>query len=539
MCTWMYAVWLVILLTAPSIDGQATELVIQPPTLVAKFMLEATAFCRPEGNPEPQDLEWWGPYEREKGKITDDISKRVHVKLAQNNKDLQLYIREVWPEDQGEYTCEARANGQPIVRPLTVTVYQDITIVDAPPLQNPVIYTNALIKCKVEGNPKPEVQWIRGGTETINAGGRYTYEPDGLRIENILETDNDLYICRAYVAETGAARSIDITVEVHIPPEINIPPAASFGVEGFDATMSCYSLGKPTPEYEWLKGNQPLNNPIKYPQSGNELRVTKLTKIPDESTYSCKAVNPAGEDKASAFLDVIVPPKVQVNVNKTEIASPKDVYVNCTVSGEPRPTVSWWKIGKDKPYVEDTQPDDSRITIKAENGPQYPGEIPSTISRLRIINTRHSDNGVYRCQGNNQAVELLRDDELRQIWPPYRIENELIVFSTPVIDRRNPWLYWSWIDHTVNLTCFAEGEPKAGITWWLNGIQVVYNIYFQLFGTNQLSFLQVTTKNPADFGTYQCVAYNSQGEDTMDIELKEGIAPRRPPTVKISLVTPT
>lgn len=48
-------------------------------------------------------------------------------------------------------------------------VAEGITIIDAPELQNPVINTDALIKCKVAGNPAPKVTWLRGN-EYIEAG---------------------------------------------------------------------------------------------------------------------------------------------------------------------------------------------------------------------------------------------------------------------------------------------------------------------------------------------------------------------------------
>lgn len=73
--------------------------------------------------------------------------------------------------------------------------------------------------------------------------------------------------------------------------------------------------------------------------------------------------------------------------------------------------------------------DNSRINIKAENGPKYPpGDIPSTVSRLHIHTTRPEDRGIYQCIGKNPAVDILSEHQLRQIWPPYKIENELVVF---------------------------------------------------------------------------------------------------------------
>jgi len=44
-----------------------------------------------------------------------------------------------------------------------VTVAEDITFDDAPSPQHPKIHTYALIRCRVSGEPKPEVTWRYGG----------------------------------------------------------------------------------------------------------------------------------------------------------------------------------------------------------------------------------------------------------------------------------------------------------------------------------------------------------------------------------------
>ena len=41
----------------------------------------------------------------------------------------------------------------------TDVVAEDITFDHVPPTQHPKIYTNALIQCKVSGEPKPQVTW--------------------------------------------------------------------------------------------------------------------------------------------------------------------------------------------------------------------------------------------------------------------------------------------------------------------------------------------------------------------------------------------
>jgi len=47
---------------------------------------------------------------------------------------------------------------------------EDITFDEAPSPQHPKINTNALIRCKVSGEPKPEVTWRYHGTRVNFTG---------------------------------------------------------------------------------------------------------------------------------------------------------------------------------------------------------------------------------------------------------------------------------------------------------------------------------------------------------------------------------
>jgi len=55
---------------------------------------------------------------------------------------------------------------------LACAVTEDITFDDWKTPQNPAIYTNALIRCKVSGEPKPDVTWRYGG-KRIQFTGQY------------------------------------------------------------------------------------------------------------------------------------------------------------------------------------------------------------------------------------------------------------------------------------------------------------------------------------------------------------------------------
>jgi len=53
---------------------------------------------------------------------------------------------------------------------LTYCITEDITFDDVPSPQHPKIHTNALIRCKVSGEPMPEVTWRYGGKRILFTG---------------------------------------------------------------------------------------------------------------------------------------------------------------------------------------------------------------------------------------------------------------------------------------------------------------------------------------------------------------------------------
>lgn len=78
----------------------------------------------------------------------------------------------------------------------------DITWVDAPEFQYSIAGSDYEIKCDVQANPSPNVDWVRGDKK-IELSDKYIIRNKGLLIKNVQESDDGVYTCRAVVLSTG------------------------------------------------------------------------------------------------------------------------------------------------------------------------------------------------------------------------------------------------------------------------------------------------------------------------------------------------
>lgn len=67
------------------------------------------------------------------------------------------------------------------------------------------------------------------------------------------------------------------------------------------------------------------------------------------------------------------------------------------------------------------------------------------------------------------------------------------------------------LGQTVALPCVVQGEPQPEINWFHNGRPV---------GNKNSAPLRIHPVALADQGTYQCVAKNGAGQETLEITLE-------------------
>lgn len=125
------------------------------------------------------------------------------------------------------------------------------------------------LDCVANGNPKPQIKWLRNGDDinTSDLDTRYRIVGTGsLQIKSINENDAGNYQCRA--SNSMDSTDIQISLMVQVPPKFTQKPTDRIAYEKDELEMTCAIRGKPTPIVQWLK-NGDVITPNDYMQIVN------------------------------------------------------------------------------------------------------------------------------------------------------------------------------------------------------------------------------------------------------------------------------
>ncbi|XP_067371935.1 obscurin isoform X3 [Channa argus] len=354
--------------------------------------------------------------------------------------------------------------------------------------------TDAVLKCQIGGDPRPEVIWERNN-EKIDPQGRYRVFEDGnvynLIISAVNTEDSGQYICKAKnsIGETYAAATLKVEGEAQEmelreenKPRFLIKPLSTRVGRGEDAVFSCKLWGNPRPEVVWEKDGRKLNEifesthfNVGYQDGGwFQLKIFK-TRAPDGGVYTCKARNEFGEALAGAVLLVDAGPGHEEEGNRNgytnghwkahqgkqrsgrqvlnrlkedtitkstkvkmfAVTEGKHAKFRCFVTGKPKPEIIWRK--------------DGRLILSGRRYLLY--EDREGYFTLKVLYCKQKDNGVYVCAASNTAGQTLSAVHLSVKEPPVR-------FKQPLIDLE------VWERDLAVLECEVP-EDSVPITWYL------------------------------------------------------------------------
>ncbi|CAH1249635.1 HMCN1 [Branchiostoma lanceolatum] len=194
--------------------------------IVCKEDEEVVFSCTVHGAPDPE-ISWY--------KDGKSIKPSKYFQMSYDGETAELTLDGAFPEDSGVYTCTARNPAGDVSKSAKLTVEElesplkrsmseeeDVTAGPSPPkfsqaLQDEVCERNSIaqLTCKVSGNPKPRVTWMKGDT-VLTEGDRYEiFEEKGsfnMEIYDTLPSDSGTYTCVASNAHGTVKCSAELLI---------------------------------------------------------------------------------------------------------------------------------------------------------------------------------------------------------------------------------------------------------------------------------------------------------------------------------------
>nr|XP_051696750.1 hemicentin-2 isoform X2 [Oryctolagus cuniculus] len=450
----------------------------------------AYLYCDTNAVPPPE-LTWYKEDQR--------LSATEGVSLLQGGRVLQIPL--VQAEDAGRYSCKATNEvGEAWLHYELLVLTPPVILGDTEELVEEVTInasSTVSLRCPALGNPVPTISWLQNGLP-FSPSPRLQVLEDGqvLQVSTAEVADAASYMCVAE-NQAGSAEKL-FTLRVQVPPRITGQHSGQVTATlNSSVSLPCEAHAHPSPEVTWYKDGQALSlgEELFLLPGTHTLQLARAQRS-DSGTYVCEALNAAGRDQRRVQLSVLVPPTLRQPPRGSQETVPvragDKAVLSCETDALPEPTVTWYRDGQPLVLAQRTQ---------ALQGGQ----------RLEILDSQVSDKGVYSCRVRNAAGEAAKTFSLTvQVPPAFESpETEMVsqVAGSPLV-----------------LACDVSGVPAPTVTWLKDRTPVESSTAHGVIsrgGRLHLSRLQ-----PAQAGTYTCVAQNAQGEARKDFVVAVLEAPR-------------
>ncbi|XP_058380273.1 hemicentin-2 [Diceros bicornis minor] len=450
----------------------------------------AYLYCDTNAVPPPE-LTW---YREDQPLLATD-----RVSLLQGGRVLQIPL--VRAEDAGRYSCKASNEvGEDWLHYELMVLTPPVILGDTEELVEEVTVNASSavsLQCPALGTPAPTISWLQNGLP-FSPSPRLRVLEDGqvLQVSTAEAADSASYMC---VAENPAG-SVEklFTLRVQVPPRIiGLNSEQVTAILNSSVSLPCDVRAHPSPEVMWYKDGQALSLGEKvFLLPGTHTLQLARAQPSDSGTYVCEALNAAGRDQKLVQLSVLVPPTFRQAPRGSQdavlVQAGDKAVLSCETDLLPEPTVIWYKDGQPLVLAQRTQ-----ALLDGQ--------------RLEILDTQVSDKGLYSCKVSNAAGEAMRTFILTVQVPP--------TFESPKTEMVS-----QVAGRPLVLTCDVTGVPAPTVTWLKDRMPIESSMAHGVVsrgGRLQLSRLQ-----PAQAGTYTCVAKNAQAEARKDFVVAVLVAPQ-------------
>ncbi|KAK5895452.1 hypothetical protein CesoFtcFv8_012044 [Champsocephalus esox] len=322
--------------------------------------------------------------------------------------DLQIDLATA--EDAGSYKCIASnkvADSEVIAR---VTVRFPLAVKVSPQVEVKAQGSAVEFTCSAAGGLETKVEWLKEGGALPPQPPHQGRRAQSLcRIENLEQSNEGVYICRASSAYGQAQDTARLTIQALPKVMINVRTSMQTVMIGNSVEFECQAVGDPEPTVKWSKVGGSLPSHIMVKEG--MLRMDQVTEV-DAGQYRCTATNDVGSVQSQVVLNVQSLPHIASLPEPKEVTVGSDAVLPCVASGYPLPDIRWSKLE---------------------------GELPpkcfQDVNVLTVPRVTQEDSGTYVCTASNKQgkVKVFTSLQVYERVMPYFAQEPLSYLTLPTI----------------------------------------------------------------------------------------------------------
>ncbi|XP_073669052.1 basement membrane-specific heparan sulfate proteoglycan core protein isoform X18 [Paramisgurnus dabryanus] len=314
--------------------------------------------CLAHGTP-PLRYEW--------SKVNGTLPRTAQVQGG----DLQINL--ATDSDAGTYKCISSNKVGTSEALARVHVRSPLSVKVSPQVEVKALGSAVEFTCSAKGGSQIQIEWLKEGG--VLPPNHHIYN-GVLRIENLEQSNEGIYTCRARSLYGQAQDSAKLTIQALPKVMINVRTSVQTVMVGNSVEFECHAEGDPQPSVRWSKVGGTLPNHVVV--KGNVLRIDQVTEA-DRGKYRCTASNNVGSVQSEVDLKIQALPEITAQPETKEVTVGSNAIFPCIASGYPVPTITWSKVENELPSK--CRQDGHVLTVPA---------------------VTHTDAGLYVCTAANK-----------------------------------------------------------------------------------------------------------------------------------------